>query len=211
VANLESKVTIEFKAFAEMGTTDASGRKTGENDIRSATYKEPGKNHILTWPSTPKIAQSIEVNYSTWELQHTNYQPSAFGNRSTPVVTISGPWFSRTAEEAKKTLTAIHLLRSATSMFYGREDKNKGTPPPIGRLNAHGLYANTPVVVKTFQYDYPNDVDYITVDMFNGKQSVPVLFEMSVSLIVQINAVEAVKEYTLENFYTGKLLGNGYI
>jgi hypothetical protein len=211
VANLESKVTIEFKAFAEMGTTDASGRKTGENDIRSPTYKEPGKNHILTWPSTPKIAQSIEVNYSTWELQHTNYQPSAFGNRSTPVVTISGPWFSRTAEEAKKTLTAIHLLRSATSMFYGREDKNKGTPPPIGRLNAHGLYANTPVVVKTFQYDYPNDVDYITVDMFNGKQSVPVLFEMSVSLIVQINAVEAVKEYTLENFYTGKLLGNGYI
>jgi hypothetical protein len=211
VANLDSKVTIEFKAFAEMGTTDESGRKTGENDIRSSTYKEPGKQHILTWPATPKIQQSIEVNYSTWELQHTNYQPSAFGNRSTPVVTISGPWFSRTTEEAQATLHAIHLLRSATSMFYGREDKNKGTPPPIGRLNAHGLYANTPVVVKTFNYDYPNDVDYITVDMFNGKQSVPVLFEMSVSLIVQINAVEAVKEYTLENFYTGKLLGNGYI
>lgn len=211
MANLESKVQIEFKAFAQMGTTDASGRKTGENDIRSNTYKEPGKDHILVWPSTPKIAQSIEVNYSTWELQHTNYQPSAFGNRSTPVVTISGPWFSRTTEEAKKTLTAIHLLRSATSMFYGREDSKKGTPPPIGRLSAHGLYSNTPVVVKTFQYDYPNDVDYITVDMFNGKQSVPVLFEMSVSLIVQINAVEAVKEYTLENFYKGNLLGNGYI
>jgi hypothetical protein len=211
MANLDSKVQIEFKAFAEMNTTDASGRKTGENDIRSLTYKEPGKNHILEWPSTPKISQSIEVNYSTWELQHTNYQPSAFGNRSTPVVTISGPWFSRTEEEAKKTLTAIHLLRSATSMFYGREDSKKGTPPPIGRLSAHGLYSNTPVVVKTFQYDYPNDVDYITVDMFNGRQSVPVLFEMSVSLIVQINAVEAVKEYTLENFYGGKLLGNGYI
>lgn len=211
MANLDSKVTIEFKAFAQMGTADASGRPTAENDSRSTTFKEPGKNHILTWPSTPKIAQSIEVNYSTWELQHTNYQPSAFGNRSTPVVTISGPWFSRTKEEAEKTLAAIHLLRSATSMFYGREDKNKGTPPPVGRLNAHGLYANTPVVVKTFQYDYPNDVDYVTVDMFGGKQSVPVLFEMSVSLIVQINSVEAVKEYTLENFYTGKLLGNGYI
>lgn len=211
MANLDSKVTIEFKAFAEMGTTDASGRKNGDSDPRSSTYKDPGQRHILTWPATPKIGQSIEVNYSTWELQHTNYQPSAFGNRSTPVITISGPWFSRTEEEAQATLNAIHLLRSATSMFYGREDKNKGTPPPIGRLNAHGLYANTPVVVKTFQYDYPNDVDYITVDMFNGKQSVPVLFEMSVSLIVQINAVEAVKEYTLENFYTGKLLGNGYI
>ncbi len=211
MANLDNRVTIEFKAFAEMGTMDESGRKNGNSDTRSSTYKEPGKQHILEWPSTPKIAQSIEVNYSTWELQHTNYQPSAFGNRSTPVVTISGPWFSRNEKEAQATLNAIHLLRSATSMFYGRTDKNKGTPPPIGRLNAHGLYSNTPVVVKTFQYDYPNDVDYITVDMFNGKQSVPVLFEMSVSLIVQINAVEAVKEYTLENFYTGKLLGNGYI
>ena len=126
-------------------------------------------------------------------------------------MTISGQWFSRNEEEAKRTLSAIHLLRSATSMFYGREDKNKGTPPPIGRLNAHGLYNNTPVVVKSFNYDYPNDIDYIAVDMFNGRQSVPVLFEMSVSLIIQINAVEAVKNYTLENFFTGKLLGDGYV
>lgn len=211
MANLDSKVSIEFKAFKEMGTTDERGRKNAANDERSSIKQPPGTKHILEWPSTPKINQSIEVNYSTWELQHTNYQPSAFGNRSTPVVTISGPWFSRTVEEATRTLNAIHLLRSATSMFYGRQDKNKGTPPPIGRLNAHGLYSNTPVVVKTFQYDYPNDVDYITVPIFNGQQSVPVLFEMSVSLIVQINAVETAKEYTLENFYTGKLLGNGYI
>ena len=211
MANLSTPVTIEFKAFAEMGTTDASGRKNASSDPRSFTKTAPGTKHILTWPSTPKIAQSIEVNYSTWELQHTNYQPSAFGNRATPSVTISGQWFSRNEEEAKRTLSAIHLLRSATSMFYGREDKNKGTPPPIGRLNAHGLYNNTPVVVKSFYYDYPNDIDYIAVEMFNGKQSVPVLFEMSVSLIIQINAVEAVKNYTLENFFTGKLLGDGYV
>jgi hypothetical protein len=179
----EGKVTIDFKAFGK----------------------------AVTWPSTPKIAQTIEVNYSTWELQHTNYQPSAFGNRSTPVVTISGQWFSRNVEEAKNTLDAIHLLRSATSMYYGREDSKKGTPPPIGRLTAHGIYNNTPVVVKTFQYDYPNDVDYVTVDMFNGKQSVPVLFEMSVSLIVQINSIEAVKNYTLDKFLSGGLLGDGYI
>ena len=206
MANLENKVTIEFKAFGNM--LDASGRRDASSDPRSLTK---GSNNIITWPSTPKISQTIEVNYSTWELQHTNYQPSAFGNRSTPVVTISGQWFSRNEEEATATLNAIHLLRSATSMYYGREDSKKGTPPPIGRLNAHGLYNNTPVVVKTFQYDYPNDVDYISVDMFNGRQAVPVLFEMSVSLIVQINSIEAVKNYTLDKFYKGELLGDGYI
>jgi hypothetical protein len=165
----------------------------------------------ITWKSSPKIDQTIDVNYQTWELQHTNYQPSAFGNRVTPVISISGPFVSRTTEEATETLMAIHALRSATSMYYGRDDMNKGTPPPVGRLNAYGLYNNTPVVVKQFQYNYPNEVDYVTAPMFGGNQAVPVLFEMTVQLIVQIPPVEAVKEYSLSAFYSGSLLGKGYI
>jgi hypothetical protein len=206
MANISDPVTITFKAFENM--TDAGGRMNANSDPRSTTK---GTKNTITWPSTPKISQTIEVNYSTWELQHTNYQPSAFGNRSTPTVTISGQWFSRDEEEAKRTLNAIHLLRSATSMYYGRNDPKKGTPPPIGRLNAFGLYNNTPVVVKTFQYDFPNDVDYISTDMFNGKQAIPVLFEMSVSLIIQVNIIEAVKEYTLGKFVSGDVLGRGYV
>lgn len=188
-----SPVTLSFAAFANM--------QSGPDSI----------GNVVEWPSTPKIDQTIEVNYQVWELQHTNYQPSAFGNRTTPLVTISGQWFSRDKAEAIRTLSAIHLLRSATSMFYGREDKNKGTPPPIGRLNAHGLYNNTPVVVKTFNYSYPNDVDYITADIFGRTQAVPVLFDMSVSLIVQINPIDVVNEYTLKKFFNGDLLGKGYI
>lgn len=182
--NIDSKVYIEFK---------------GINNAR------------VEWPATPRIDQTIDVAYSTWELQHTNYQPSAFGNRTTPIVTVQGQWFSRTTEEAQATLNAIHTLRTATSMFYGRNDSKKGTPPPVGRFFAHGLYNNTPVVVKQFQYNYPNDVDYIAVSMFDGMQSVPVLFEMSVQLIVQISPIEAVKEYSLEKFQSGELLGKGYI
>lgn len=187
--NLEPKVYIEFK-----GLKNSSGA--------------PAR---IEWPATPKIDQTIDVAYSTWELQHTNYQPSAFGNRTTPIVSVSGPWFSRDEKEATDTLNAIHTLRAVTSMFYGREDKQKGTPPPVGRFFAHGLYNNTPVVIKQFQYNYPNEVDYIAVPMFGGIQSVPVLFEMSVQLIVQISPIEAVKDYTLEKFYKGDLLGDGYI
>jgi hypothetical protein len=47
--------------------------------------------------------------------------------------------------------------------------------------------------------------------MFNGKQAIPVLFEMSVSLIIQVNIIEAVKEYTLGKFVSGDLLGRGYV
>lgn len=171
----------------------------------------PGTQKRVTFPATPRISQTIETNYQTWELQHTNYQPSAFGNRTTPVIQIVAPWFSRTVTEGQTTLQAIHTLRSATSMFYGRRDANRGTPPPIGRFFAHGLYNDTPVVVKSFQYDFPQDVDYITVPMFGGQQSVPVLFEMTVTLIVQVSPVDVVKEYSLEKFASGDLLGKGYI
>lgn len=174
------------------------------------SFKALSEGQII-WPSTPKINQSIEVNYSTWELQHTNYQPSAFGSRSIPAINVSGQWFSRNEFEATRTLKAIHLLRTATSMYYGRKDANKGTPPPIGRFNAHGLYNNTPVVVKSVQYDYPNDVDYITANVFGITQSVPVLFEISVSLLVQMNIIDTVKEYTLDDFAKGNLLTKGYI
>lgn len=184
---------------------------TPQVTISFAAITGGGGVGTITWPATPRIQQRIEAAYSPWELQHTNYQPSAFGNRTTPVVTIQGQWFCRNTEEGTAALNAIHTLRTATSMFYGRDDPVKGTPPPIGRLNAHGLYNNTPVVVKSFQYDYPNDVDYITVPMFGGNQSVPVLFEISVELIVQIPPIEAVKEYTYEKFAKGQLLGNGYI
>lgn len=176
-----------------------------------ALKDDSGAPARVEWKATPRISQTIDVNYSVWELQHTNYQPSAFGNRMTPTVQVAGQWYSRNEAEAQETLKAIHTLRSATSMFYGREDARRGTPPPIGRFHAHGLYNDTPVVVKQFQYDYPNDVDYISVEIFGGVQAVPVLFEMSVSLIVQIQPIEAVKNYTLEKFYSGKLLGDGYI
>ena len=216
MAQIATPVTISFAAFGGSGSggLDKSGRKDASTDPRSTTKGQAtgNGNNVITWPSTPKIAQSIEVNYQMWELQHTNYQPAAFGNRATPTVTISGQWFSRDATEATKTINAIHLLRSATSMYYGREDSKRGTPPPVGRLNAHGFYANTPVVIKSFQYDFPNDVDYITASVIGGgTQSIPVLFEMSVSLIVQVNLVETVKNYTLDKFFSGDLLADGYI
>lgn len=220
MAVLENKVTLEFAA---LGRT-------------------------ITWQATPKISQGITVNYSTWELQHTNYQPSAFGNRGTPEITISGPWFSRSADEAKVTLEAIHTLRTATMMYYGRGDDKKGTPPPVGRFSAYGLYNRVPVVIKSFQFEFPNDVDYVTTPMFTGggnppteknqeglgdqngpgtsstaegskpgpgndgnAQAVPVLFDISVVLLVQMSPVEVVKRFTLAKFNDGSLLGEGYI
>jgi hypothetical protein len=196
MAQVADKVKLSFKALKEP-RVDAKAFST----------------HELEFEYTPRITQSIEVQYSQFELQHTNYQPSAFGSRKVPTIGISGPFVSRTEEEGRKTLNAIHLLRTATMMYYGRGEKEprRGTPPPIGRLNAYGLYNNTPVVVASFQYDYPQDVDYISVKMADGVQTVPVLFDITISLLVQFTPIEVVSDFTLGDFASGKLLGKGYI
>lgn len=170
---------------------------------------------VINFPFTPRISQTIDVAYSTWELQHTNYQPSAFGNRATPAITIDAKFASRNEAEAAQTLKALHILRSATSMFYGRADSLKGTPPPIGRFNAHGLYNNTPVVVKSFQANYPDDIDYTATAQGQGPggmaQNVPVLMDITIQLIVQMSSTQVVNEYTLPAFASGALIQKGYV
>ena len=199
MAQVADKVRLSFKAL--------------KPEITPTSDNAAFNTNIVEWEYTPRITQSIEVNYSTIELQHTNYQPSAFGNRKVPSISISGPFVSRDEKEGRKALNAIHLLRTSTMMFYGRkqEKKTRGTPPPIGRLNAYGLYNNTPVVVQSFSFDYPQDVDYITVSMADGFQTVPVLFDISVKLLVQLTPLEVVKDFKLEDFASGKLLSKGYI
>ena len=49
-------------------------------------------------------------------------------------------------------------------MFYGQDtDPIAGTPPPLCYLSGYGQYqfSNHPVLVSSFTYSLPNEVDYI--------------------------------------------------
>ena len=48
-------------------------------------------------------------------------------------------------------------------MNYG-QGPNAGSPPPVVRFNGYGDYVfkNVPVIVTSFQFDMPQDVDYIS-------------------------------------------------
>jgi hypothetical protein len=224
--NITPPVTISFAALGGGGAganplnglagqaANAAGLGDAAGAIQGAIQQGAAGSggSTIVFPYTPRITQTIEVMYSTWDLQHTNYQPSAFGHRATPVITIDAKFSSRNTQEATATLAAIHLLRSATSMYYGRGDSKKGTPPPVGRFTAHGLYNKTPVVIKSFTYNYPDDMDYVTAAGPGGvQQSVPVLMDMTISMIAQFAPVTVVKEYTLDAFAAGSLLSKGYI
>jgi hypothetical protein len=77
-------------------------------------------------------------------------------------IQIRGTFTAQDTTEADYLLAVIHFFRSATKMFYG-QDAQRGVPPPVCLLNGLGQYqfSDHPVVISSFNYTLPNDVDYI--------------------------------------------------
>jgi hypothetical protein len=92
------------------------------------------------------------------------YQNSSVGD-----VTIRGTFTAQDTREAQYLLAVIHFFRSVTKMFYG-QDAEAGTPPPLVYLSGLGQYQfnNHPCVVSNFNYNLPNEVDYIRANGFNN-------------------------------------------
>ena len=69
-------------------------------------------------------------------------------------------------------MACIHFLRSVTMMNFGQTDPNAGTPPPVLIFDAYGpfVFFNLPVIVKSFNVTFPEDVDYVQVNT-NGVTS----------------------------------------
>jgi hypothetical protein len=99
------------------------------------------------------------------------------------------------------------FLRSATKMFYG-EGNFAGNPPVVCTLSGYGpmLLNNIPVVVKSFQIELKDDVNYIEVNVNETSTWVPVLSTLTVTLMPVYNR-ERLRKFNLQNFAAGKEIG----
>jgi hypothetical protein len=116
----------------------------------------------VIFPYTPNITTSYSANYEQYDLTHSNYRGIFYKNSRVGDIQLRGTFTAQDTEEANYLLAVIHFFRSVTKMFYG-QDEQRGTPPPICLLNGYGGYqfSDHPVVVSSFNYSLPNDVDYI--------------------------------------------------
>jgi hypothetical protein len=116
----------------------------------------------VIFPYTPSITTTYSANYEQYDLVHSNYRGLFYKNSRVGDIQIRGTFTAQNTTEANYLLAVIHFFRSATKMFYG-QDPQRGTPPPICLLNGLGGYqfSDHPVVISSFNYTLPNDVDYI--------------------------------------------------
>jgi len=135
--------------------------------------KDPGileplkQTNGVIFPYLPQITVTYSANYNTTDIVHTNYKIYQYASSSVDTVNIVGDFTAQDTKEARYLLSVIHFFRTATKMFFGQDGKDEtpraGTPPPLCFLKGLGSYqfSEHPLVITTFSYTLPNDVDYI--------------------------------------------------
>ena len=123
----------------------------------------------VIFPYTPSVTTTYSANYEQYDLVHSNYRGVFYKNSRVGDIQIRGTFTAQDTREAAYLLAVVHFFRSATKMFYG-QDAERGTPPPICLLNGLGQYqfSDHPVLITSFNYTLPNDVDYIRTTSANN-------------------------------------------
>ena len=175
----------------------------------------------IIWPYSPTINIAHQADYGEYDITHTNYPIQYYSKSRPPAIMCSGQLTAQTAAEANYMIAVLHFLRIVTKMHFGMNDKKRGTPPPVLKFSAYGdlMFSMVPVLVRSFTYDLPGDVDYVDVetkaenagfeDNFNTK--VPAMLNLSVDMVIQQTASKLRTEFTMNDFKSGKLVKGGYV
>lgn len=166
----------------------------------------------VLFPYTPQIGFSHKANYDTEQLMHANYEMPHYKNSSVEAITLAAPFTANDPEEALYVMAVIHFFRSVTKMFYG-QDAIAGTPPPVLFLEGYGAFVmdSVPVVVTSFDFQLPQDVDYISINGETGGTPdalIPTALNINLTMKPVYSRNRISSGFGLEQFAQGALIIN---
>ena len=118
----------------------------------------------VIFPYTPNIQVTYAAHYDQQELIHSNYKIYQYKSSGVDQLVITCDFTAQDTGEANYLLAVIHFFRSVTKMFYGQDQNpSPGVPPPLCYLSGMGNFQfdEHPLLISSFNYNLPNDVDYI--------------------------------------------------
>lgn len=174
LAEVQKQATIQQR-FKQTTDTDWRVRLRLAPDA-TYLYQDPSNTLLaplrvsdgVVFPYTPTINTSYSAKYDPYDLTHSNYRGYFYRGSNVSDIQIQGTFTAQNTREAEYVLAVIHFFRSATKMFYGK-DEFRGAPPPLVYLRGYGEYQfnDHACVISNFQYNLPNDVDYIAISPNN--------------------------------------------
>ena len=186
----------------------------------------------IFWPLTPAVVIQHSANYNAMDQVHSNYPHQAYQNSQVDSMNIIGEFPVQNSEDAKHWVATINFLRTATKMFFGKEDGLnglKGNPPPIMHLYGYGdhMFNRIPVVINTFNVELRPGIDYISTkqtpdgyktartrermglpELDDSQTWAPTLSNISV-LVTPIYSRDSIKNFSMKKFVNGELNGKG--
>jgi hypothetical protein len=210
-----------------LGAEELFGPNTNGNILQPLR----ATNGVL-FPYTPSVTTGSEAEYDQTSFVHTNYGYNAYVRSNAKTIGISAEFTAQNAKEAYYMLAVLHFFRVATKSYFGVQTYNKsGTPPPTVLFSYLGdyVFSNVPVVIKTFDYTLPADVDYVPINTSKfsvgnitgapvtgqttkqGWSYVPTHLNVSLVLDTQYTPYTIRQEFNLDKFRTGKLIDQGWI
>lgn len=166
----------------------------------------------VVWPYNPSISIATKANYSTLDPVHNNYPFQAYKNSSVEDITIAGDFSCETDADAAYWIEATTFFKSATKMFFGKS-ANAGNPPIICNLSGYGpgVLNSVPVIVKSFNVELAEDVNYIKCSSTNfGVTWVPIISKISVTVSPIYNRTR-LRQFSLQQYANGDMSMKGYI
>jgi hypothetical protein len=185
----------------------------------------------MFWPLTPSIVIQHSANYNAMAQTHSNYPFQAYQNSQVDSMNIIGEFPVQNSEDAKHWVATVNFLRTATKMFFGKDEGTgkglKGNPPPILHLFGYGdhMFHKIPVVLNSFNVELRAGIDYISTrqnnsiyetartrermglpELEDSQTWAPTLSNISV-LITPIYSRDSVKNFSMSKFVRGELNG----
>lgn len=208
VSELNSKpisrtsLTFKDKKYRDQYLVQGDDKR---KSILNVLYNDSG----IVMPYSPDINITTTSTYAQADITHSNYDYHTFVKSSISTITVDVKLVSDTLENADRTLAIIHLLRALSKMYYGANDPNAGTPPPIMLLSAYGKYMinGMPVALRSFYMQLSSDNDYVHTSF---DTQVPIEFNVQLDLVHMPNPIKIRDEFTMDKFIDGSLVERGY-
>jgi hypothetical protein len=175
----------------------------------SPLFAELERTGGVVFPIQPSVSLTTTANYNTLDPVHSNYPFQAYKNSQVNDIMITGKFPADTERDAAYWIGATTFFRTATKMFYG-QGENAGNPPPICNLSGYGasIFDNIPVVIKSFNIELPDDVNYRKCDLFGTSTWVPILSTISVTVAPIYNR-RNLRKFNLKDFAAGRIPEGG--
>lgn len=191
-----------------------------KSDGQKYLFGEDGDDNILKpliqtgglfFTYRPTVVFGSTVNYTSTQFTHTNYPYRSYSNTDVSEITINADFAAQTESEARYLLAVMHFLKSSTKSYFGESNDLAGTPPPTMLFNYLGEhnFKDVPVLISSYMYTLDNDIDYIYISDLSTH--VPTFISIAIGLQVNYNPSTVRKEFDLDKFREGKLLGKGFI